>query len=93
MAVKGIKVSDAYGMPEGADLCLGSFELEVDAKLSPAEFRYSNSKTCVSIHTDYCCPALSIHAAPSIELFPLHNILARSLPFFSSIYRSIYVQN
>ena len=39
VVVKGQKVKDAYGMPEGADLCLGSFELEVDAKMDGGEFR------------------------------------------------------
>ena len=39
VVVKGQKVTGAYGMPEGADLLLGSFELEIDTKMAGDEFR------------------------------------------------------
>ena len=37
--VKGIRMSGAHGMPEGAELALGSLELEVDAVMPPEQFR------------------------------------------------------
>ena len=39
MVLKGVRVSGAHGMPEGAELVLGSLELEVDATLDPQLFR------------------------------------------------------
>ena len=39
MIVKGIRMSGAHGMPEGAELALGSLELEVDTVMPPEQFR------------------------------------------------------
>lgn len=33
------KVKDAWGMPEGAELELGQWELQVDAKMDQQQFR------------------------------------------------------
>ena len=38
MVVKAQRIKGSYGMPEGADLLLGSFELEVDAKMDGNDF-------------------------------------------------------
>ncbi len=37
--MKGVRASGAHGMPEGAELVLGSMDLEVDATLAPQLFR------------------------------------------------------
>ena len=39
MIVKEMRMSGAHGMPEGAELVLGSLELEVDLVLPPELFR------------------------------------------------------
>ena len=52
MIVKGIRMSGAHGMPEGAELVLGSLELEVDSVLPAEHFRcskrHSQAAMCVA---------------------------------------------
>jgi len=43
--VKGIQMSGAHGMPEGAELALGSLELEVDTVMPAEHFRCSAANT------------------------------------------------
>ena len=40
VVVKGLRVKDAFGMPEGAELVLGSLDLEVDAAMPADHFRW-----------------------------------------------------
>ena len=47
MIVKGMRMAGTHGMPEGAELVLGGWELEVDAVLPPEHFRCS-SCSCTS---------------------------------------------
>ena len=35
------KVKNAWGMPEGAELEMGQWELQVDAKMDQQQFRYA----------------------------------------------------
>ena len=50
MIVKGIRMSGAHGMPEGAELALGSLELEVDTVMPPEHFRCSAGQHCMTMY-------------------------------------------